>query len=61
LVFSIQDSTEEAIRKMSGKENNLAVKIFQIANQDTVNAPRDTDKLKGFLKEKKGRRRRQCT
>jgi hypothetical protein len=71
LVYSIYDSTEEAIRKMIeasqrmiGEQNNPAAnRHFKLQIKTLLqNAPRDPEKLERLLKaKKKGTRGRQYT
>jgi hypothetical protein len=77
LVYSIYDSTEDAIRKMIEESQrmitinssqgalgglNPAIKRhLELQIKTLQNAPRDPDKLERLLKVKKGKRRKQCT
>jgi hypothetical protein len=67
LVYSIHDSTEEAIKKMIesserivGEQNNTALnRHLKLEIKTLQNAPRDADKLERLFKAKKGKRSRQ--
>jgi hypothetical protein len=72
LVYSIYDSTEEAIQKMIEASQRMINKQnksppvnehFKLQIKTLLqNAPRDADKLERLLKlKKKGKRKKQCT
>jgi uncharacterized protein (DUF1778 family) len=70
LVYSIYDSTEEAIKKMIeasqkiiNEEHNSSVvnRDFKLKIKTLQNAPRDAGKLKQLLKVKEMEKRKLCT